>query len=418
MTPVPKRRRGVGRCNRYNDGYMPSASLTSLKYTVDESPEGYTLWLSKKVPRGMIAEAVNEQISHLKEESYRPTYHLVRDLWGNPYFVEEEADEESLLREALSKLDMKAINHKIARNLFQEYEIDLNHRGDQLTVSSRRDGITKSFEIGSCIEDIRVTGCKLDDKQEYAVLRIELIKSDECKGQSSDLAKLIQWSQSQAIKQRAEEEKEKEAEEVAAAEAKAKAEAQLVAKLKAEAQAKREAEAKEKAEAELKAKLVAEAQAKREAETKKKVEAELKAKLEAEAQAKREVEAKREFEAQLRAKFEAEAARRERRRVQELLRQEEEEKRFHEQELKERKAFLIGQQRAKRLRAERKASHSPKTVTININFGNEDSMNENEEHQLKRIQSPVLEDVDDEETERFNESLSRSPRGSSIIEDV
>lgn len=331
--------------------------------------------------------------------------------------MEEEADEESLLREALSKLDMKAINHKIARNLFQEYEIDLNHRGDQLTVSSRKDGITKSFEIGSCIEDIRVTGCKLDDKQEYAVLRIELIKSDECKGQSSDLTNLIQWSQSQAIKQRAEEEKEKEAEEVAAAEAKEKAKAQLLAELQAEAQAKREAEAKEKAEAELKAKLEAEAQAKREAETKK-VEAELKARLEAEAQAKREDEAKREFEAQLRAKFEAEAARRERRRVQELLRREEEEKRFHEQELKERKAFLIEQQRAKRLRAERKASHSPKTVTININFGNEDSMHENEEHQLKRIQSPVLEDVDDEETERFNESLSRSPRGSSIIEDV
>lgn len=365
---------------------MPSASLTSLRYTVDESPDGYTLWLSKKVPRGMIADAVNEQIAQLKEDLYRPTYHLVRDVWGNSYFVEEEADEESLLREALSKLDMKAIYRKIARNLFQEYEIDLNHRGDQLTVTSRKDGITKSFEIGSTIEDIRVTGCKLDESQEHAVLRIELIKSDGCKGKSDDLANLIQWSQSEEKSQREEEEK-------------------------------KEIEAKSAAEA--KAKVAAEAKAKMEAELKKQFESQLRAKFEADQEARRqeklrEEKIKRQHELKRRIAREEEE-----KRNREHARQEEEERKFYQQQLKERKAFLVEQQRAKRLRAEqKKAPQSPKTVTININFGNDESAVEDDQNSLKRYQSPVLEDVDDEETERFNESLSRSPRGSSIIEDV
>lgn len=402
MAPIPKRRRGLGRSNCHNAGYMPSTSLTSLRYTVDESPDGYTLLLSKKVPKGMISEAVNQQIAELKEELYRPTYHLVRDLWGNPYFVEEEADEESLLRSALSRLDMPAISRKIARSLFQEYEIDLNHRGDQLTVSSRKDGITKSFEIGSCIEDIRVAGCKLDESQEFGVLKIELMKSDESKGQSNDFAKLIQWSQSKASEQREEEEKAEESRKAAE-----------------KAQAKREARAKAKAEAQLKAELEAEAQAEaqREAEAKREFEAQLRARFEAEALARKKEAQREELEAKKQQELKRRIAREEEeKRMRELARLEEEERSFHKQQLKEKKAFLVEQKRAKRLRAEqKKASQSPKTVTININFGNEQ---EDEEHSLKRYQSPVLEDVDDEETRRFNESLSRSPRGSSILEDV
>lgn len=377
--------------------YLPSKAVTSLRYTVDESPEGYTLSLWKQVPEGMVASAVEGEISNLKEQSYRPNYHLVRDLWGNSYFVEEEADEEELLRDALSKLDIKAINRKIARSLFQEYEIDLNHRGDELTVSSRKDGISKAFEIGCQIDDVKITGCRLNEKQDYGVLQISLIKSRECRGQTNDLARLIQWSQLQPTP---EDEAQKDEESLKAAEAK-----------QADIDAKREAEMRARIEAQIAAKLEAERQV-HEAEERKKIELQR-----IQEEEKKRVELQRAQEEERKQK---EAVLKRRIANEE---KDQESRRLKQQQLEEKKAKLIEKQRAKRIRAEKvKAASPPKTVTININFGNDDSpMHDSDEvavHSLKRHQSPVLEDVDDAEICRFNESLSKSPKEPPIVEEI
>ena len=37
---------------------------------------------------------------------------------------------------------------------------------------------------------------------------------------------------------------------------------------------------------------------------------------------------------------------------------------------------------------------------------------------LKKHVSPILEEIEDEEIDRYNELLTRSPRGNSIIEDI
>lgn len=388
VAPVPKRRRGLGRSSGQCVRYMPSKASTSLRYTVEESPEGYTLSLWKKVPEGMVTSAVDTQITKLKEDSYRPNYHLVRDMWGNSYFVEEEADEEELLRNALSKLNMKAINRKVARSLFQEYEIDLNHRGDELTVSSRRDGVSKAFEIGCQIDDVKVVGCKLNESLEYGVLQIALVKSDDCKGQTNDLAKLIQWTQGQSA-----EESDKE-------------EVCQMARASAEAEAEHNAASN----------------ARREAEIRAKIEAQIAAKLEAEMEARKAEEQQRAREEERRERIAQENERRQRIAKEEQQRKDREEaKRLKAQELKEKKAFLIEQKRAERLIAAQRKSPSPNTVTININFGNDDNGCDSYESGscgLKRYQSPILEDVEDAEVERFNKSLSKSPQGSRILEEI
>lgn len=391
VAPVPKRRRGLGRSSGQCLRYMPSRASASLRYTVDESPEGYTLSLWKEVPEGMVAGAVENEVAKIKEEIYRPNYHLVRDMWGNSYFLEEEADEEELMREAFSKLNMKTVSRKVARSLFQEYEIDLNHRGDELTVTSHKDGVSKAFEIGCQIEDVKVVGCKLNETLEYGILQIALVKSVECRGKTDNLARLIQWSQSQSAG-KSEEKDAEEARRIAEAEAQ-----------EAAAKASREAEIRAKIEAQLAAKLEAEMEARKAEEQRKKEE-----------QQRFEEEKRRQREVELRKRIAKEESEK---------RAQEEARRLKEQQLKERKAFLIEQQRAKRLRSEQATSaSSPKTVTININFGSDDS-NERQDTKgqsdsVRSYQSPILEDVDDAEIQRFNESLSRSPLGSPIVEEI
>ncbi|QLL32996.1 hypothetical protein HG536_0D05180 [Torulaspora globosa] len=394
VAPVPKRRRGLGRSSGQYLRYMPSRASASLRYTVDESPEGYTLSLWKEVPDGLVAGAVESEVVKLKEESYRPNYHLVRDMWGNSYFLEEEADEEELMREAFSRLNMKTVSRKVARSLFQEYEIDLNHRGDELTVTSHKDGVSKAFEIGCRIDDVKVVGCKLNETLEYGILQIALVKSDECRGKTDNLARLIQWSQSQSTGN-SEEEESQESEKARRA---AEAEAQEAADKAIE-----EADIRAKVEAQVAAKLEAEIEARKAEEQRKKEE-----------QQRNEEKERKQREAELRRRIAEEEREK---------RVKEEARRLKEQQLKEKKAFLIEQQRAKRLRSEQaKTASSPKTVTININFGNDDS-NEREDTKersdsLRRYQSPILEDVDDAEIQRFNESLSRSPQGSPILEEI
>ncbi|QLQ80094.1 hypothetical protein HG537_0D00940 [Torulaspora globosa] len=394
VAPVAKRRRGLGRSSGQCLRYMPSRASASLRYTVNESPEGYTLSLWKEVPEGMVASVVESEVIKLKEESYRPNYHLVRDMWGNSYFLEEEADEEELMREAFSKLNMKTVSRKVARSLFQEYEIDLNHRGDELTITSHKDGVSKAFEIGCQIDDVKVVGCKLNETLEYGILQIALVKSDECRGKTDSLARLIQWSQSQSAGNSEGDDAEINERSRRAAEAEAQ---------EAANKARREAEIRAKIEAQLAAKLEAEKETRKAEEQRKKKE-----------QQRIEEEERKQREAELRRRIAKEESEKQ---------AEEEARRLKEQQLKERKAFLIEQQRAKRLRSEQaKSTSSPKTVTININFGSDDN-NERQDTKgqsdnLKRYQSPILEDVDDAEIQRFNESLSRSPQGSPIVEEI
>ena len=155
-----------------------------LRYALAETPNGYTLSLSKRIPYELFSKYVNEKLGELKENHYRPTYHVVQDFFGNQYYVEDEADEDALLRSALKDLDFRAIGKKIAKDLFQDYEIELNHRGDELSILSKKDKIFKEFSLDQVFEDVFVIGCgveNIDDgsREKYALLKIGLVKHEE-----------------------------------------------------------------------------------------------------------------------------------------------------------------------------------------------------------------------------------------------
>lgn len=84
----------------------------------------------------------------------------------------------------MEDLDFRAIGKKIAKDLFQDYEIELNHRGDELSILSKKDKIFKEFSLDQVFEDVFVIGCgveNIDDgsREKYALLKIGLVKHEE-----------------------------------------------------------------------------------------------------------------------------------------------------------------------------------------------------------------------------------------------
>lgn len=151
----------------------------SMNYKIEKLGNGnYELQLSKKIGHNVVAKAINDQVSVLAEKYYVPSYSVVRDIFGRQYYVEEETDEEELRQKVMSQIDIGDIKRKIARQQFNDYEFELNHRGDEVIMFSKSDKIEKEFNFGENLEDIRMKYCTINNKNTEAVLCVELIASE------------------------------------------------------------------------------------------------------------------------------------------------------------------------------------------------------------------------------------------------
>ncbi|GCE97088.1 hypothetical protein ZYGM_003500 [Zygosaccharomyces mellis] len=147
-----------------------------LRYKVTETERGYVLSLHKKLPKNLLRNEINYELSMLKDQLYRPTYHYC-GFFGD--LVEEQADEDSLTDQAISRLNVDAICRRVARQAFKNYKIELNHRGDELSITNRADGVAKEFDLGIAIDDLEVMGCYLDESYSHAVWKILLVKETD-----------------------------------------------------------------------------------------------------------------------------------------------------------------------------------------------------------------------------------------------
>lgn len=186
LTPEPKRRRvhnGPMRVTSPKNLTRPYTPV-SLRYEVKGTDRGYILSIHKRLPRDQLRHEINHELTALKDQMYRPTYHYCGFFGG---LVEEEADDELLTRQAISKLNVQSVCRRVARQAFKDYKIELNHRGDELSIVSRADGVAKEFDLGVNIDDLEIIRCQLDESCSNAVWRILLVK--EGASEPSDIVK-------------------------------------------------------------------------------------------------------------------------------------------------------------------------------------------------------------------------------------
>lgn len=364
--------------------------------TTKESSKGVLLTFQKQLPYNKYYQAIEEQYHNIKQ-TIKPTYRIVTDFFGNQYYVANQIDEQAVL----DQIDCNAVGRKLAKEMFQDYSLELSHDGSKLVVCSSRDNINEKLQFNSFISDFQVVGCGVINEN-TAVLKIdvifetkkELLEAQYQKEEQEDEKKrLAEIKETERISRLEQERirKQKEAERIA---------------LEKERREKSESTMKLKAKQELEKKLALE----KEQKEQERREEELKRKQEEERRIKREKTLQEHIE------YQRSLVEEERRRKQEKLQQE---------------SLLAS-------KLDAMVSDSNNVVNININFHNENdndisgyessavesavSDSEDSEtsisHSLRRYSSPVLEEVEDDEMSRYNESLIKSPRGTSIIEDA
>ncbi|AMD22186.1 HGL154Cp [Eremothecium sinecaudum] len=122
------------------------APTPRINYDVDETPNNYVITLKKSVPQNLVYQAIQEHVMQFRE-SYRPRCELVSDFFGNRYYVQESVSEEQLLREAMENIDMERIGKELARDAFENYYVSLDDGGRQLRIESQQDRFAGGFEL-------------------------------------------------------------------------------------------------------------------------------------------------------------------------------------------------------------------------------------------------------------------------------
>ena len=370
--------------------------------TSKESSKGVTLTFQKPLPPNAYYQTIEEQYHKIKQ-TIKPTYRVVTDFFGNQYYVANQINEQTII----DQIDCNAIGRKLAKEMFQDYSLELSHDGSKLIVCSTRDNINEKLQFGSLISDFHVVGCGVIN-EDTAVLKIDVIFETK------------ELLEAQYQKEEQEHEK-KRLSEIKEAERISKSKQEKIRKQKEAKRAALEKERQRKLEEamELKAKKELEKRIAFEKEQKEKQrhEEELKRKEEEELKRKEEEEEdkriKREKMLQEHIEYQKRLVEEDKRRKQEKLQQE----------------ALLANGGGKRV-------DSNNVVNININFHNDNDTSGYESsaiestssdiedlesgisHPLRRYSSPILEEVEDDEMSRYNESLTKSPRGTSIIEDA
>lgn len=166
--------------HKYNDKLRTRPSQkkkkdAAINYTIESIGDSkYEMKLYKQIPSGMLHAAINKKAKELVDKLYVPSYHVVEDFFGRQYYVEDEVDPVQLRQKVLSSINVNEIKRKIARELFQDYGVELNHRGDEVCINSEKDSINQEFSFEKELADIRVKSCKAVS-DETVMLCIELL---------------------------------------------------------------------------------------------------------------------------------------------------------------------------------------------------------------------------------------------------
>lgn len=368
-----------------------------VKMTTSKIANGLTLTFSKPLSTSTYHSAIESEYYKIKQNQ-QPTYKVVTDFFGNQYYVANQLTEQ----EIIDQIDINAIGRKLAKESFQDYSLELSHDGSSLLVSSQRDNIDESLQFDTTIADFHVAGCGVIN-DDTAILKINVI---------------FDTMESLEAKYQQQEEQEEKRRLLAIKQAQRIAECKQ-AKLRETEESKRAALEKERLRivAENKRRAAAHLQAKQEHEMK--LAREREAKLKQQQQ-----QAKEEQERQRQAQEEQERERQEQMKREKLL----------QEQIEYQRSLVEEEQRMRAKKAQEAKAKSNNIVNISIDFKDgqhdgyesssveSDSASDNDSdisHPLRRYSSPpVLEDVEDEEMGRYNDSLDKSPRGTSIIEDA
>ncbi|CAL9732471.1 protein Btn2p [Monosporozyma unispora] len=420
-----------------------AAASNNVKMTTTKNNNGLTLTFTKPLIKNSYQKAIEYQFYELKQ-SKQPTYKIVTDFFGNEYYVANQVSEQ----EILNQIDVAAIGRKLAKESFQDYSLELSHDGSKILISSPRDNIDEPLQFGSTISDFHVAGCGVINDN-TAILKID-VTFDSLQSLEAKYQKLEQEEEKRrltAIKKAQKNAEAKQERLVQAEEARrAAVEQERLARV---VEAKKMAIEQEKqrraaiAASELKAKQ--EHAFKKQLEEKKRREREIKLRQQYEHQQKfrRENEAKirlqqKQAQEKLRKAYEDKVREEQSKQEQEAKRQRQlqEQIEYQKRLVEEENQSKEKKRKESLLAAKKNESTDNDVVNIRIHFDKDDVVDnheynsssvessseyeeEDESHPLRRYSSPpVLEDVEDDEMNRYNESLNKSPKGFSIIEDA
>ena len=130
--------------------------------------------LKKSVPKATIEKHVLSNVRSYQDTI--PRYRVVSDWFGNQYYVENKVDQETIFNDVLRSIDWNQLGKSISRKLFSDYKIELKHDGKELKVSSKKDEIDQIFELDEEVDDVEVTKICLTEDMNDAVLGLRLIK--------------------------------------------------------------------------------------------------------------------------------------------------------------------------------------------------------------------------------------------------
>ncbi|SCU83167.1 LAFA_0D02102g1_1 [Lachancea sp. 'fantastica'] len=404
MVPGPKRRRV-----NYQTLCAPDArpAQAPIRWDVTEKENEYVVSFFKRLDGDVLGKAVRRHLQRLREER-KPSYHVVRDFFGNEYYVENRFDDEAFVREAMATLDISSIQAQVAKQGFKDFEITLNHSGDKLLVESNRDMFHQEFTLGVEFQDVCINGFEMVNDN-VAALRVGVKKPSTRASFPISLRLIGDHAENSESEEDHSEEREDE-----------HAKAEEFRKVMQEAHRLQERE--ELARQQEAHRLQQKEELARQQEAHRFQQRE---ELALQQEALRLQEAEREMEEKEAARSKAAKAKAAKRIAH----------RNKKQAILEKKAFLLEQKRKAREAKESKEaeetlasasrtqtpSPSPVVINININAPQEIPTTTGTPVQKTargRSHSPVLEDVDDEELQRYRQSLHLSPRGSSVVDNV
>ncbi|KAG0663929.1 Actin-like protein 10 [Maudiozyma exigua] len=458
--PTSVRNQQLNTCNRA--AAAAPVARSNVKFNTVATEEGLLLTLKKPLAnRSQYKSELQSRIYEIKNKySQIPKYNLVSDMWGNQYYVDVTAKIQEKMIEELNSIDMTNFGRRLSKQSFGDYELELNHDGSVLNVSSERDSLNKNLQFGSSLKDFYVKSCTVEDEA-FAVLKVAIVlekpifaaaaAADATTAPSTgsdSLEKLINWAQGESAvrdnvkqqekydqlvgcssmneckkiqKKKDQEERNKKEQQEKARRSEIKRQKKLE-QFKLRKQQEQEQKAKKEA---YETKLIEEQRKKIEAMIQKQVSEE---KQQAEIERKRQAAAAEEKQrlelrakelaekqkaaeiAQRKANEEAERIKRE----QMLLEQQEYQRQLVEEERQRKAAQLLSKSEATPVISQSDNEDMDEDMDV-------DSESDNASTTLRKHSSPILEEVDDEEIDRYNDSISqRKPSNGGyepIIED-
>ena len=175
-----------------------NSGSTQLQITTTQTAEGALVTLKKPLEQpSQYSSALQERIAAIQAKyAAAPAYSLVSDVFGNQYYVDNTARVQAQMQEELQAIDMAPVGRRLAKQSFRDYALELSHDGLELTVSSLSDGEQRALRFGSALSDFYVKACTVEDGR-VAVLQIGVVLEKSAKKQDS-LSALIDWAQQSA----------------------------------------------------------------------------------------------------------------------------------------------------------------------------------------------------------------------------